>query len=554
MTLIIPFDGSATPGTLESNIQDNSQLFNDWTVVQESAEAPTPLTEAQSKAPAPSERSVEGILKLAQKRSEVGVKLYNQGDLKAATPELKKALELYRFAYKESPHPNLARVCNNLGMVYIGQDKPLDALLLLIEAEQIWATVYADNPNHPNLGLVYCNLGIAHAIQEESEAALANFRRSQEILECAHKDDPFHLNLLTIYREYARFLKKIDKPDHAQEYYQKALKVMQGPSASPRPPTFSYAELLKEVGDLYCAQKDYTQAKSFYDQALAIVEPRYEKGVPSFALINLYSALSSLCVEQDKLPEAIVYLEKEIEVRRALSHLGKIKVKFSSLYYELSVMYNKSGQIVKSIDAIYKVIEALGKESGPTDFAALANVNNNLGASLANVITSEDPKMLSALKELRPDIVKQGLKAARKHIDKAVVFIQAGRLEHSKREEEQALVASVYRNIFNIYHKIGFGHLNHSNYGKAESSLKIALSFWKKVGFSLLSEGDRADVQGMLAHAYFEQRQYAKAQRYAQKAYTYFSCVKGESHSLTPLVKNLLKKSAAENYKRIQAL
>jgi CHAT domain-containing protein/Tfp pilus assembly protein PilF len=132
-----------------------------------------------------------------------------------------------------------------------------------------------------------------------------------------------HPNLATILNELASLLKAQREYTQARSYFQKALEMRQRLYPKDKYPEGhpDLAQSLNNLADLLKAQGEYTQARSYFQKALEMYERLYPKnqfppGHPHLAgsLCNLGALLKN----QGEYAQARSYLEKALEMRRRL--------------------------------------------------------------------------------------------------------------------------------------------------------------------------------------------------------------------------------------------
>ncbi|CAF0992042.1 unnamed protein product [Didymodactylos carnosus] len=172
-----------------------------------------------------------------------------------------QSLDLFKTL--PSNHPDIGRSYNNMGLVYLKNNKSKQGIEYLEKALDILKIALGDS--HPNLALIYNNIGTAYIKEQQYQLALENYHKGLDIqrqnLPTNHPDLSMSFSNIGL----VHFL--TDKYDLALENYQKTLEI-QFNSLPPEQPLIGSTYL--NIGLVYELQNQNQQALINYQKASAI--------------------------------------------------------------------------------------------------------------------------------------------------------------------------------------------------------------------------------------------------------------------------------------------
>jgi tetratricopeptide (TPR) repeat protein len=172
-----------------------------------------------------------------------------------------------------------------------------------------------------NLGAIFLDMG-------KDDEARKIFERALDTLAKINDEDAaprksylaaqvnFNLGLLA---------SNADHPEEAISYYEKSLAYHQDPSVNHSDPlesTSAIGQLLMSIGECHRQLRDFTKAREFYDQAIAILEPLIrdhpEQALAIIDLSNSYGNRGRLEKSLGRLEEALSWYDKSLALLEAV--------------------------------------------------------------------------------------------------------------------------------------------------------------------------------------------------------------------------------------------
>jgi tetratricopeptide (TPR) repeat protein len=224
----------------------------------------------------------------------------SQGRYDDAEPTFERALQI-REKNLGTDHPEVAKTLMNLANIYFDLRKLPEAEELYKRSLSISEKILGDI--HPEVGKALNSIGNVYIEQKKYEEAEPYYLRANEIFEAAfgleHPDVAVETNNLA-YLYY-----KLGKYDDAFPLYKKALKLFQKLLGRNHP---HIATLINNMAILFLRKKKFREAEILFTRALKI---RCEVlGTEHQDLVDSYKYFAELYEEQNRIPEAIEYLEK----------------------------------------------------------------------------------------------------------------------------------------------------------------------------------------------------------------------------------------------------
>ncbi len=227
-----------------------------------------------------------------------------QGKYSEAEPLFKSAIEI-REKNLGADHPEVAKTIMNLANIYFDLKK-------FSEAEELYQRSLTISEKtlgniHPEVGKALNSIGNVYLEQKKYSEAEPYYLRSIEIFESSF--GPEHPEVAVGTNNLAYLYYKLGKYDEAFPLYKKALRLFQKILGKNHP---HIATLINNMARLFLCQKKYRESEILFKRALKL---RYEiLGSEHQDLIDSYKYLAELYEEQNRVQEAIEYLESAKDI------------------------------------------------------------------------------------------------------------------------------------------------------------------------------------------------------------------------------------------------
>lgn len=268
---------------------------------------------------------------------------------------------------EDGKDPRLARVLNNLSVLYRGTGQYRLAMPYIKEAVEIAEKYF---PNRQELPVSLSNEGSVLNETGQYQQAEQVYRRAIQIWDAKIRKDK-DSKLGSIYNGLARSLREQGRLDEAEIAAQKALAIKEKASGKN---SVDSAAVLENLGKIAEKKGAYEQAHKYLDQALSIDQNAVGEKHPDVA--SDQCSIGRLLTEEGKLDEANQFLTKSLATRKALYKPG---------HPAISKTLCSIGELNMKQDDLNKAIQNLSE--------ALENQTKFLG--------SQHPDTLESAKELQ---------------------------------------------------------------------------------------------------------------------------------------------------------
>ena len=332
---------------------------------------------------------------LAKTHTQIGVLMYNLGDLELTLQHLHKALELRKEALG-SDHLQVAATSIHLGALYRNAGEYEKSLEHMLQAIDIQKKSLGED--HPVVASSYNNIGALHyqsndfarAIREYEKALTIHLKNSGDI----------HTDTAGTYHNLGVAWKHLGDFNTAQEYLQKALHVRQQqhkeqqqqggetssadtttsnnsvPSAAAPDVAVSHTAL----GQLYAEMVNYDAAMEQYDAALAIQKQIYGTDSPMTA--TGHNNMGAVHYEKGNYADALEVYQTGLDILRAKApdHPDT-----AASWSNVGLTYLKMGEPEKSLEHHQEALRILTSLYGPKH----PNLATTIG-SIGNVYKTQE--------------------------------------------------------------------------------------------------------------------------------------------------------------------
>jgi tetratricopeptide (TPR) repeat protein len=249
--------------------------------------------------------ATENTLSLASLAYKVAQYLRMRGQYAEAELLYQHALRIREYVLGLD-HPDVARVLNNLAILYWSQGKYAEAEPLYQRALHIRERVLV--PGHPDLASSLNNLALLYWSQGKYAEAEPLYQRTLHIREQAQGPD--HPDLASSINNLAALYWDQGKYAQSEQLYQRALLILEKALGLDHPVV---AHTLNNLGLLYYDQGKYREAEPLYQRTLLILEQTQGSNHPDLA--QALNNLAALYYSQGKYPESESLFQRALQIR-----------------------------------------------------------------------------------------------------------------------------------------------------------------------------------------------------------------------------------------------
>ncbi len=248
----------------------------------------------------PPGRFPQGHQELAETLTNLGALLQGAGEYDRAEGYYRRALKMYEAllppARFPDGHPDLAMCLNNLGTLLQAQGEYAAAEEFFLRTLKMYEGLLPPKRfprGHPSIAMCLNNLGFLLHAQGEYARAEQTYRRAVKMYEALYPADRYpqgHADLASGLNNLGLLLKETGQLERAKPYFERALKMTESLFPRARFPQGhpDLAGSLNNLGLLLEAQGDYDKAEDYFRRALKMYEDlfpaeRYPQGHPYLA-------------------------------------------------------------------------------------------------------------------------------------------------------------------------------------------------------------------------------------------------------------------------------
>jgi len=277
----------------------------------------------------------------------------DQGNYLLAEQYYQRALAIRKEVLSED-HPHVADTYQNLGILSYSEGDYDEAIRYMEKGFEIEQRTLP--PMHPNLASSYNNLGIMYDIKGNYQKALAYYQQSltirKEILGEEHLAvAETYLNLGVVYQEMGDLREAMANYTKSLALHRKLLK---------NPLSLDIAIVLENMASANLEQDKYTEALSYYQQALDIYTQLFGEQHPNVADIQV--SMSKAFIYTAQYQKAMDILKKSEEINLAVrpNHpdQGLIYAAYGEIY---GLKKNYEASIKAYDDAVARIKQAYGE-------------------------------------------------------------------------------------------------------------------------------------------------------------------------------------------------
>ncbi|CAM4984891.1 unnamed protein product [Rotaria socialis] len=277
----------------------------------------------------------------------LGIIYANRGDYQKSLEFQERALKFWtQVSSIQYNQHHIANTHVHLGAAYrqLGQlDLALKHLLIGVELQ---------SPT-TSLTFAYNEIAITYRDKGDNRLALDYFLKALEIDENVLKHDKYHPELATAYNNIGEIYSHLGAYDDALRYLTHALEIrLKGTVATHT----DLAAVYNNIGAIYADKKDFTKALEMYTKALEIDSQIFHEDHESLAMSHHQIAIAHL--ELGTLSEALYHAEKALRIvlrSQAKENLSLV----SNFQYSLGLVQYNLGNMGKALNMAEKALNTV---------------------------------------------------------------------------------------------------------------------------------------------------------------------------------------------------
>lgn len=341
----------------------------------------------------------EDPIELANTHTQLGVVMYNLGDLEMTLQHLHKALQL-REESLGTGHQQVAATCIHLGALYRNSgdfDKSLKHMLQAVDIQK-----KSLGEDHPVVASTYNNIGALHYQSNDFARAIREYEKALSIL--LKNNGELHVNTAGTYHNLGVAWKHLGDFNTAQENLQKALHIRQqhhkqqqmaqkkekgDENSNIDSPTTNTASSSAAsdvavshtaLGQLYAEMVNYEAAMEQYDAALVIQKVTFGPDSPMTA--TSHNNVGAIHYERGNHTEALEAYQTGLDILRAKepNHFDT-----AASWNNVGLTHLKMGEVEKALEHHQEALRILTDIYGPKH----PNLATTIG-SIGNVYKTQE--------------------------------------------------------------------------------------------------------------------------------------------------------------------
>ena len=428
---------------------------------------------------------------------------YQNKEYHSATIYFNKELEIEKFNLGKN-HPSLTTTYQNIIFSYEDDNNLTQAILMSKRLLELEEKIGSNYDRKTVINLYIGNLLKRLGKYKESEEF---YNKALQILQIHRNRDD--VDIASIYSNLANIYSFEAKYEKSLKYYKKALKIYKKTFGENSP---KLATTYNNIGQVLDSLDYRNKALQKYQTALDILyKNHYNKNHKEFAM--LYHNIATIYIKQGKYQESLSLLKKALAIN--IKNYSEYSIEVTSDYNNLAYLYSYIGQNDKALHIYNKLIEIYKILYPNHQHPNLAIIYNSMTTMLVNKASKlkEDGKIIASQK-LYTKAIELSLKAI--DINK-----------HIYKTSFHPLIANSYSNIASIL-------MLNKEYLQAEKLYIHALNIY---ALTLKKDNSKIiQIYNSLATLYIEMQKYDKALKLYTTVEQYY---KDKNHNLVNLYHNL---------------
>jgi len=275
------------------------------------------------------------------------------GQIEDAVKIAEKILELNNALLNDANHPDIAACYFDLGKVYFGQSRYIEAASCYSQSLKINNELH--NPNHRNIIMNLSGLGNIHFKNGEYYEAINYYKIILEKSIVAIQDNTVdERDITSIYNNLGLIYTDLGEYDVAVHYYKEVF-ILHSRVYENRPNHSKIATNCHNLGNVYFKSGKYDKAVDYYNQALNIRRVAYDHTINHPKIADNYNNLGNVYKEQGEYDKAIQYYQQALNIRIRVYDSNSNHPDIAESYNNLGTIYKQKGE---NDDATYHFQQA----------------------------------------------------------------------------------------------------------------------------------------------------------------------------------------------------
>ncbi len=378
---------------------------------------------------------------------------------------------------------------NNIGIDYQKLGRHEEAIGSYLKALP-WAYL-SKSPD--KIANTYWNIGYEYDIIRQYDSAIVNYNKAIAVFRSANIGDKaatLNGNVAKIYVNQGNIALAIQHYKYVADYQKD------------KTDQSTYAYTLEDIAGLYWKKLDYSSAKKYYNEILAIRKQLNDYYNLVYALVNVGSITS---FADNNFPEAEKYFIEALKLCKET----KNEQMTAFCYEKLAEIYDVKGKLTEYITEINKALAYYNKVN---DLAKIALLKIKIGNFLTSKAKFDEAiKHYDEANDLAEKIPDLEIVASVCLSKAWIEYVINGDYRKGMDLLEKALIIYKSKNnvfgIGDVYHAMSNNLISFGNYKEAEYYLNKTDSIYKLLNFNLVTAG----VYNTKGRFYFYQQDFQKS-------------------------------------------
>jgi tetratricopeptide (TPR) repeat protein len=284
----------------------------------------------------------------------MGNKIHTPGDTQYARGQFKAALGAYQKSLDATKEPNSPQYCylfTRIGDCYCELRKFDQSHKFYRECLQIQSSLLGEH--HHSLSSTFKSIGLAYRKEKKYHDAIESLHKSITVY-CT-KFPPTHPALISTYLELASVYKEMLDFENALDFYNKALKIVNGSRNKKL-----FGTVHNGLGHVNLLMGDLVTAESHLKIALEIRMKLC--GLKSLELAETFLILGILSMRNKETQIAVDLLRKAVEIRSESLGISHADTIYAERYLARALF--EIGKVTESLEFNERVFQAYSRDSG----------------------------------------------------------------------------------------------------------------------------------------------------------------------------------------------
>ena len=300
---------------------------------------------------------------IARILDDLGLVYKDLGNCARAIEFFEKSLDINSPWAKTPNYVTIAVTMNNLGLAYQAQGNLARAIEFYEQSLKMHRTVYVTTPNHHNIATTLNNLGFAYRAQGNNSRAIELYEESLAMHRLVYATTPNHPNIAMTLGNLGVAYQAQGNNLRAIEFYNESL-AMQRLVYAKTPNHLEIANTLSNLGAAYKALDNNRRAIELFEESLVMYRVIYAATPNHSFIADTLNNLGSAYQDQDNHARAIALFEESLAMYSVIYAATPNRTDIAATLNTLGFLYQSQGNHARAIAkfeaslAMYRIIYA----------------------------------------------------------------------------------------------------------------------------------------------------------------------------------------------------